>query len=156
MSFWGRFGGVLIVLATLSGPAHAVEPSEILADSALEERARDLSKGLRCLVCRNQSIDDSDAELAKDLRVAVRERLVAGDSNDEVLEYVVSRYGEYVLLKPRFSINTALLYIGGPLMLLLGGFAVSRVFRRGESAGEPSVAALSDEERERLKAIGRQ
>ncbi|MCY6381501.1 cytochrome c-type biogenesis protein [Hoeflea prorocentri] len=103
-------------------PASAVTPDEILDDPALEERARDISAGLRCLVCQNQSIDESDAELAKDLRVLVRQRLVEGDSDDEVIGYVVSRYGEFVLLKPRLSVQTVLLW-STPAIVLLGGLA---------------------------------
>jgi cytochrome c-type biogenesis protein CcmH len=107
----------------LGGVSLAVEPGEMLDDPALEARARGLSAELRCMVCQNQSIDDSDAELAHDLRVLVRERLSAGDSDGEVLDYVVSRYGEFVLLKPRLSLRNALLW-GAPLLLLLGGAAV--------------------------------
>ncbi|MCR9115116.1 MAG: cytochrome c-type biogenesis protein CcmH, partial [Rhodobacteraceae bacterium] len=91
---------LILLLCLLTSPAWAVQPDEILDDPALEERARDISAGLRCLVCRNESIDESNAELARDLRLLVRERLVEGDSNDEVVQYVVDRYGEYVLLKP--------------------------------------------------------
>ena len=104
----------------LPHPAFAVQPGEVLADPALEARARALSAELRCMVCQNQSIDDSDAELAHDLRVLVRERLTAGDSDAEVIDYVVSRYGEFVLLKPRFSLRNALLW-GAPVLLLLAG-----------------------------------
>ena len=140
---------------TLLSPAHGVEPSEILDDPALESRARELSKGLRCLVCRNQSIDDSDASLAKDLRVVVRERLVAGDSDGEVLDFVVDRYGEYVLLKPRFSIGNAALYLGGPLLLILGGFSFWRMTRKPAEAvaSTKGPAPLSDDERRRLNAL---
>src|SRR5690606_3908685 len=113
----------LVMLALLSGPAHAVLPGEALPNPALEARARALSAELRCMVCQNQSIDLSDAELARDLRVIVRERLAAGDSDREVLDYVVSRYGEFVLLKPRFSLRNALLW-GTPVVLLLFGGAV--------------------------------
>ena len=124
-----------IVLAILAGlaigltalPAGAVAPDEILDDPVLEQRARDLSANLRCMVCQNQSIDDSDAPLAKDLRVLVRERLVAGDTNAEVIDYLVARYGEFVLLKPRFSWNTILLWAVAPLGLLLGGWLKSFV-----------------------------
>ncbi len=142
----------LLMLAPLS-PAHAVQPSEVLADTALEERARDLSKGLRCLVCRNQSIDDSDADLARDLRVVVRERLVAGDTDDQVLDYVVDRYGEYVLLKPRLTPVSAALWFGGPLLLLIGTVVAWRQVTRRDAAPVP-VAPLSDAERARLRALG--
>jgi cytochrome c-type biogenesis protein CcmH len=112
----------LVVLASLlfAGTASAVLPDEVLPNPALEARARHLSEGLRCMVCQNQSIDASDADLARDLRVLVRERLTAGDTDAQVLDYVVSRYGEFVLLKPRFNMRTALLW-GAPLLLLLGG-----------------------------------
>ncbi len=137
-------------------PVHAVEPDEILDDPVLENRARELSKGLRCLVCRNQSIDDSDAELAKDLRVVVRDRLVAGDSDDEVIAFVVDRYGEYVLLKPRFSIGNAALYLGGPVLLIIGGFAFRRMTRQPAEATAAPVKApapLSEEERAKLASL---
>ena len=106
----------------LSAPVLAVTPEEMLDDPALEQRTRHISAGLRCLVCQNQSIDDSDAELAKDLRVLVRQRLLEGDSDQEVIGYVVSRYGEFVLLKPRFSLNTLLLW-AVPVIVLGGGIA---------------------------------
>ncbi len=144
----------LLILALLMPlPVGAVQPSEVLADPALEQRARDLSKGLRCLVCRNQSIDDSDAELAKDLRLVVRERLVEGDTNDEVLDYVVARYGEYVLLKPRFSPVSAALWLGGPILLLIGGFVAWRQIARREVEPAPT-APLTDAERIRLREMG--
>lgn len=145
---------VLCLTLTLWMPqaSFAVEPDEILADPALEMRARGLSKGLRCLVCRNQSIDDSDALLAKDLRVIVRERLVAGDSDEQVLDYVVSRYGEYVLLKPRFTAQNALLYLGGPLVLLLGAFAAWRTLGNREVVTQAPVP-LTDEERQALQEL---
>lgn len=145
-------GFTLAIMTAL--PALAVEPDEILSDPVLESRARDLSKGLRCLVCRNQSIDDSDASLAKDLRVVVRERLVAGDSNDEVIDFVVDRYGEYVLLKPRFSIGNAALYLGGPLLLILGGFAFMRLTRKQASTATPvAPPPLSEDERRKLDTL---
>ncbi len=103
-----------------AGAALAVKPDEVLADPALEARARALSEGLRCMVCQNQSIDESDADLARDLRILVRQRLVAGDSDQQVMDYIVSRYGEFVLLKPRFNPRNALLW-GTPVLLLLAG-----------------------------------
>ncbi len=140
--------------ALLATPAAAVQPDEILEDPILEERARELSKGLRCVVCRNQSIDDSDAELAKDLRVVVRERLVAGDSNSEVLDFVVDRYGEYVLLKPPFTAGNALLYLGGPLLLILGGLAFWRMTRQRDLVVTDSAPSpLSEEEQRRLARL---
>lgn len=110
----------LLILVLLAAPALAVSPDEVLADPVLEHRARDISVGLRCLVCQNQSIDDSDADLAKDLRVLVRERLVAGDSDEQVRQYLVDRYGEFVLLNPRMSSHTILLWIAAPTLLILG------------------------------------
>ncbi|WP_240232921.1 cytochrome c-type biogenesis protein [Devosia lacusdianchii] len=115
---WMRALALLLVLWT--GPALALSPDEILPDPVLEQRARDISAGLRCLVCQNQSIDDSDADLAKDLRVLVRERLVAGDSDEAVRQYVVDRYGEYVLLNPRLGGHTIVLWIAAPLLLIVG------------------------------------
>ena len=113
-------------------PTIAVNPDEILADTMLESRAREISKGLRCLVCQNQSIDDSDADLAKDLRLLVRERLSAGDSNEKVIQFVVSRYGNFVLLNPPFKISTLALWLG-PLIIILGGLITIGIFfkRRG-------------------------
>jgi cytochrome c-type biogenesis protein CcmH len=116
-----KFARLLLMLCLLiAPPAMALSPDEILPDPALEARARDISAGLRCLVCQNQSIDDSDADLARDLRVLVRERLVAGDSNAEVEQFVVDRYGEYVLLNPRLGAHTILLWIAAPVLLLIG------------------------------------
>src|SRR5215217_5514328 len=111
---------LLILAFGLALPALAVSPDEMLADPVLEERARDISAGLRCLVCQNQSIDDSDADLARDLRILVRERLVAGDSDEAVRQFLVDRYGEYVLLNPRLNSHTILLWIAAPTLLLAG------------------------------------
>ncbi|WP_192360478.1 cytochrome c-type biogenesis protein [Mesorhizobium mediterraneum] len=111
---------VLLLTLLFAGAALAVKPDEVLADPALEARARTLSEELRCMVCQNQSIDESDADLARDLRVLVRQRLVAGDTDQQVIDYIVSRYGEFVLLKPRFSLRNALLW-GTPVLLLLAG-----------------------------------
>jgi cytochrome c-type biogenesis protein CcmH len=141
----------LILLSALffSGSAFAVKPDEMLANPVLEARARHISEGLRCMVCQNQSIDESDADLARDLRLLVRERLTAGDSDAQVVDYVVSRYGEFVLLKPRLSMHTVLLWAAPLLLLLAGGLAVffSARSRRREA---PS---LSPEEQARLEAI---
>lgn len=146
-----RLAATLAVLAGLALPALAVQPSEVLDDPALEERARRLSAGLRCMVCQNQSIDDSDAELARDLRVLVRERLVAGESDDEVIDYVVSRYGEFVLLQPRFTARNALLWATPALLLAAGGgFLVLRAMKRRR---RPVAAALTAEEERRLDEI---
>jgi cytochrome c-type biogenesis protein CcmH len=144
----------LIVLAAALAvvPARAVEPGEMLKDPALEARARAISKSLRCLVCQNQSIDDSNADLAHDLRVLVRQRLSAGDSDSEVVEFVVSRYGDFVLLKPPFNAETILLWLGPALVL--GGAAAGAWFyirrqRRAAAEAEP----LSEDERRRLDAL---
>ncbi|PBB19613.1 cytochrome c-type biogenesis protein [Mesorhizobium sp. WSM4313] len=110
----------LLLALFFTGAAQAVKPDEVLQDPALEARARALSEGLRCMVCQNQSIDESDADLARDLRILVRQRLVAGDTDQQVMDYIVSRYGEFVLLKPRFSLRNALLW-GTPVFLLLAG-----------------------------------
>ncbi|GAB4516506.1 MAG: cytochrome c-type biogenesis protein CcmH [Roseibium sp.] len=148
---------LMLCLCVLATPALAVAPDEILDDPALEARARNLSAGLRCMVCQNQSIDDSDAPLAKDLRVLVRERLVAGDSDSEVIDYLVSRYGEFVLLKPRFSWHTLVLWAAGPLALFAGilalGAALRKRRRRPDDAGETASARLSEQEERRLKEL---
>ncbi|MDQ6436902.1 cytochrome c-type biogenesis protein CcmH [Mesorhizobium sp. LHD-90] len=133
----------------LGAPAWAVQPDERLADPALEARARTLSAELRCMVCQNQSIDDSDAELAHDLRVLVRERLAAGDTNEQVLDFVVARYGEFVLLKPRFSARNALLW-GTPVVLLVVGGVVALVAARSR---RKTSTRLSDEEKAALDRI---
>jgi len=129
--------------------AHAVQPDEILADPALEARARQLSAELRCMVCQNQSIDDSDATLAKDIRVLIRQRIVKGESNAEVRDFLVSRYGDFILLKPPFKPGTLLLWFGAPLTLALGGVAIIFALRRRSVA----APALSAEEEARLRAI---
>ena len=141
---------ILFASLCLISPAYAVQPDEILEDPALEERAREISKELRCLVCRNESIDDSNAGLARDLRLLVRERLVAGDSDPEVKEYLVDRYGEFVLLKPVFSMANALLWIAGPLLFVIG-LLVSIFYIRSRSPVE--AAALSAEEKAELDRI---
>jgi len=142
-----------LALAAVALPAAAVQPDEVLADPVLEERARELSKGLRCLVCRNESIDESNAELARDLRILVRERLVAGDSDEEVIRYLVDRYGEFVLLKPTLTGSNLVLWIAGPAMLLLAGGIAAIYLRSRRRAEEPDVDSLSDEERRRLDEI---
>ncbi|MDJ0614902.1 MAG: cytochrome c-type biogenesis protein CcmH [Rhizobiaceae bacterium] len=132
--------------------AHAVNPDEVLDNPILEQRARELSVNIRCLVCQNQSIDDSDAQLARDLRVLVREQLVEGKSDDEILDFLVERYGEFVLLKPRFGAHTLALW-GLPIfVLLLGGIFAFRTFsKRPKIAG--AAAVLSKEEQEALDAM---
>jgi cytochrome c-type biogenesis protein CcmH len=140
---------LLLLLVGAIHLAHAVRPDEMLPDPLLEARARDISRELRCLVCRNQSIDDSDADLAHDLRVLVRERIKAGDSNDQAIGFIRARYGDFVLLRPPFAVGTALLWGGPLLVLLLGGIAVARLYRRRE----PPTPPLSPEERQRLAAV---
>jgi len=142
---------VLIALLCSAMPAHAVRPDEMLADPKLEARARDIGQELRCLVCRNQSIDDSEADLAHDLRVLVRQRLVAGDTDRQVIDYIVSRYGQYVLLKPPFEVATWLLWGGPGLILLLGLWGIGRYMRR--QAGMSGPPPLSADEERRLAAI---
>jgi cytochrome c-type biogenesis protein CcmH len=145
-----RFIATFFLCLALAVPAFAVQPSEVLDDPVLEKRARELSAGLRCMVCQNQSIDDSDAELARDLRVLVRERLLAGETDEEVIDYVVSRYGEFVLLKPRFSMRNALLWSTPAILLLLGGGALMVYASRRRRV---TPATLSDEEERRLREI---
>jgi cytochrome c-type biogenesis protein CcmH len=144
-------------LAVMMSPAaHAVLPDEIMADPVKEARARDLSRELRCMVCQNQSIDDSEAPLARDLRLLVRERIAAGDSNAQVLDFLVARYGEFVLLKPRFERQTLLLWLLTPLVLGAGGLALylqSRRRTRLTAAGDQSALALTAEEEARLQRL---
>lgn len=141
---------LLVLFVLLAPAAFAVEPDEQLADPALEARARDLSLGLRCLVCQNQSIDDSNAALARDLRILVRQRLEAGDSDGEVLDYVVARYGEFVLLKPPFNLSTLILWLT-PALVLAGGAAAAFVRWRGRSRREADP--LSEAEEEALRRL---
>lgn len=124
----------LLFVLVLAQPVLALSPDEVLPDARLEQRARDISTGLRCLVCQNQSIDDSDADLAKDLRVLVRERLVAGDTDDQVRQYLVDRYGEFVLLNPRVNDQTLLLWGAAPILLVGGGAALWLASRRRRTA----------------------
>ena len=145
---------LILSLMLLCAPAAlAVGPDEILPDAALEQRARDISAGLRCLVCQNQSIDDSDADLARDLRILVRERLVAGDSNAEVEQYIVDRYGEYVLLNPRLGAHTILLWTAAPVLLLVGLVALFIARRRTAVSAAPQ--GLTAEEQAALDALNR-
>ncbi len=144
----------LILALSIASPAWAVQPDEVLDDPALESRARELSKELRCLVCRNESIDDSNASLAKDLRLLVRERLVAGDSNEQTIDYIVERYGEYVLLRPPLNTGNLALWLAGPVLLVLGGVAAFAFLRRNQTA--PATAGgLSDDEKQRLTELTR-
>lgn len=140
---------VLLALMLLASPAGAVQPDEILADPALESRARGITATLRCVVCRNESVDDSNADIARDIRLMVRERLVAGDSDDDVIEFMVARFGEFILLTPRASGSNLILWVAGPALLLIGlGIAVGTTRRR-----RPAPAALSPDEEARLRRI---
>ena len=133
--------------------SYSVEPSEVLDDPILEERARNISKNLRCLVCQNESIDDSNASLAKDLRILVRERLVAGDNNDEVLKFIVDRYGEFALLKPRSDGSNLMLWLSGPLMLLIALIISFSFIKSNYNSKRGSSTVLSDHEKSELKKI---
>jgi cytochrome c-type biogenesis protein CcmH len=144
---------LLVVLALLGAtPLSAVQVDEILPDPALEARAREISSEMRCMVCQNQSIDDSEAPLARDLRLLVRERLKAGDSDSQVVDFMVARYGEFVLLKPRMSWHTAILW-GAPLTILIAGLVAIGFSILRRSAALPEVAKLSEGERLKLTAI---
>ena len=151
---------ILIALTLLTVPhqALAVQPDEILSDPALEGRARTLSKELRCMVCQNQSIDDSDAPLARDLRLIVRERLKEGDSDRQVIDFLVARYGEFVLLKPRLALHTVLLWFGPPALLCGGAVALVLIARRRSKRGadaqaKPEGGNLSAAEQARLAEL---
>jgi len=148
-----RLAPLVFAALMLASPAFAVRPDEVLPDPVLEARARELSKGLRCLVCRNEDIDESDADLAHDLRVLLRERLVAGDSDAEAVAYIVARYGEFVLLKPTTTGANLILWLAGPA-LLLGGAAVAFAMLRRRSRGI-DAAALSEAEQARVDALVR-
>ena len=142
---------ILLILTLFRAvPSHAVEPGEMLADPILEARAREISKNLRCLVCRNENIDSSNAGIAGDLRVLVRERLVAGDSDEQVISYIVDRYGEYVLLRPTRSWSNLALWAAGPV-LFLTGLGIALIFVRRRKAVAPE--SLSASEQERLRKI---
>jgi len=146
----------LTMLATIATAAHAVQPDEIMSDAAKESRARDLSRELRCMVCQNQSIDDSEAPLARDLRLLVRERIAAGDSDTQVIDFLVARYGEFVLLKPRLNPHTWLLWFLTPLALAVGGIALWMHGRRRARAGAEQDAAalhLTPEEEARINQL---
>jgi len=142
---------LILILCLLASPVFAVQPDEVLADPALEARARELSKELRCLVCRNESIDESNAELARDLRLLVRERLVAGDSDDQAIAFIVDRYGEYVLLKPTTGGSNLILWIAGPAMFL-AALGIGAIYVRGRRQ-RTQPEALSETEQARLNEI---
>lgn len=141
---------LILALLILAAPAWAVEPDEILTDPVMEARAREISKDLRCLVCRNENIDSSNAGIAKDLRILVRERLADGDTNDQVIAYVVDRYGEYVLLKPKFSMKNIIPWLAGPVLFLLGLFlSIKFIAKPRVSRVEP----LNDDEEKRMRDL---
>jgi cytochrome c-type biogenesis protein CcmH len=142
---------ILLALLLVAGRSLAVEPSEMLKDTALEARARDIGRSLRCVVCQNQSIDDSAAEVAHDMRRAVRERLTAGDSDDQVYAFMVARYGDYVLLNPPFKPGTLVLWLGAPVLLVVAGSALLLAARRRRVATTP--IPLTEEEQRRLDAL---
>jgi len=147
---------VLLVAVFAASAAYAVQPDEIMSDPTKETRARDLSRELRCMVCQNQSIDDSEAPLARDLRLLVRERIAAGDSDAQVIDFLVARYGEFVLLKPRLKPHTLLLWLLPPLALAGGGFALwmhSRRRSRSAAAEDQSLVKLTSEEEARLQRL---
>ena len=155
MSFTGALAALLIAILSAITPAHAVQPHEVLDDPVLEERARKLSAGLRCLVCQNQNIDESDAPLARDLRRLVRERLQAGDTDAQVTTYLVERYGEFVLLRPPFALHTLLLWLA-PLFVLICAIWVARrtALRGGAQSGSATTAPeLSESEKKRLNSL---
>jgi cytochrome c-type biogenesis protein CcmH len=147
--------GLFLALALgVALPAFAVQPDEILADPALEARARGITKELRCVVCQSESIDDSNAGIARDLRLLVRERLVAGDTNAEVIDFVVDRYGEFVLFRPPFTARNALLWLSGPSLLLIGGGLAYAFIRRGARGPAQPRPPLTPEEEARLRDLG--
>lgn len=144
---------LLIIVLLLPNIALAVQPDEVLSDPALEARAREISKDLRCLVCQNESIDDSNASLARDLRLIVRERLVKGDSNDEVKTFIVERYGEFALLRPTAGGANRILWLSGPVMLLLA-LLFGGIYLRGRSRASQALQSdLSDDEKRRLDEL---
>jgi cytochrome c-type biogenesis protein CcmH len=146
----------ILALTLIATPLLAVQPDEVLSDPALEARARTLSKDLRCLVCRNENIDDSNADLARDIRLLVRERLVAGDTDAAAMAYIVDRYGEYVLLNPTSKGANLILWIAGPAMLLLGGGVAVAYIRKRRGTGDPATSELSEDEEKRLAEILKQ
>jgi cytochrome c-type biogenesis protein CcmH len=149
-----RFALIALALGA-SQPAVAVQPDEILKDAGLEARARALSRELRCMVCQNQSIDDSDAPLARDLRVLVRERLTSGDSDSEVVDFLVARYGEFVLLKPRFAWHNALLWLTPAAAIVAGAIAMFAAIRRRRAVPLAAAPLSADEERRLAEVIDR-
>jgi cytochrome c-type biogenesis protein CcmH len=145
--------GAFALAMLVGSSAYAVQPDEIMADPAKEARARDLSRELRCMVCQNQSIDDSEAPLARDLRLLVRERIAAGDSDSQVIDFLVARYGEFVLLKPRLEPHTLLLWLVPPLVLAGGGLTLWLHSRRRSRSAAEAASALTPDEQARLAAL---
>lgn len=150
-SFLAGLLSILAILAMLSGPALAVDGDEMFADPVREARARDVGRQLRCLVCQNQSIFDSNSGLAKDLRVLVRTRMTEGDSDGEILSYIADRYGDYVLLQPRFSIGNAILW-AAPILALLFGLGAMLLYLKSRSTGRPDIS-LTENEREAARKL---
>jgi cytochrome c-type biogenesis protein CcmH len=149
-----RFVAMLIALACFIAPASAVTPDEILKDPALEMRARALGQNLRCVVCQNQSIDDSNAPLAHDLRMLVRERLVSGDSDEQTFDFIVARYGNFVLLNPPVQLNTVALWVGPAFFILIGAIGFGRYLcRRSIDGASQKPAALTAAEHQRLDEL---
>lgn len=145
-----RLAPLALMLALATSPVLAVQPDEVLDDPALEARARAISRDLRCPVCQGETIDDSNAPISRDLRLAVRERLLMGDSDAEVIDYVVMRYGEFVLFRPRATGSGLILWLAGPAMLLIGGALAYATIRRKPAAAEPE---LTDEDKARLAEL---
>lgn len=146
----GAIWRALILCLALAGPSWAVQPDEILADPALEARARAITSGLRCVVCRNESVDESNADIARDVRLIVRERIMAGDSDEQVVQFMVDRFGEFILLEPRATGTNLILWLAGPA-LLLGGLGIAAVTLRRRNAATPQP--LSAEEEARLSEL---
>lgn len=144
---------LVLMLCLVATPLFAVQPDEVLDDPALEERAREISADLRCLVCRNESIDESNADLARDMRLLVRERLLAGDTDRDVVDYIVDRYGEYVLLNPVMSGSNMVLWLAAPVMLGAGILMAGIYVRNRSRTREDDIAKLSDAEKTRLREI---
>ena len=154
MKHWCLLASFLFCALMAIGPSQAVEPGEVLADPALEARARDLSQHLRCVVCQNQSIDDSNAPLARDLRLLLRERLKAGDADDAAVDYLVARYGNFVLLKPPVQVSTLLLWFGPGIIFILALLAYWTLIRkRPEKSADGASETLTAAEREELQSI---
>ncbi len=148
-----RAFAILALAVALATPARAVEPGEMLKDPALETRARSVSEGLRCLVCQNESIDESHADLARDIRLLVRQRLLAGDTNGQVKDYLVARYGQFILLKPPFETQTLLLWGTPFIVLVLGGLGIAFAMRGRKTPTRDPARPLSEAEQRRLDEL---